>query len=497
MRWFVPPERVAKIKREKSGAEILQREKEMELSAVGERVFAAECILKKRQKKGKVEYLVKWKGWAPKYNTWEPEENILDHRLLDAFERTQRDQKKKSGVDGKAKPAPRRPISSSSSDQSPLSPTRPSTSNAKRDEDDDEDEDEKHNSRTLNDSASTTTSASDASSTDITEVSRTRKSDVNAHSPKIPKENAGLKRKPDPAADEAIRALGLTPTKKAKAAATSDAKETAGRQTNTSTGANERISPNEPSTAVGSKNGIDKTPSSTTSAKAAASAQAATKKSDGSSVVSQVVKTAESAPERSHSKASTMAKELKGLMMSNGYSKPSQPKVAQEKANGVPPTMSLNQAMSAATPKVSASVNHASSATPQPPKVPQKVVPQKVVPLNGTTNATATQIYDGNKTVNSSNGNIVLSTDNSCNAATPPLSQKTIRRSSPPPELWKKQNKLVDQILITDVTSNNTTITVRECKTYQGFFKERTAAKKSIAVATEMPREAKVMSAKS
>ncbi|XP_019616734.1 PREDICTED: chromobox protein homolog 7-like [Branchiostoma belcheri] len=58
----------------------------MELSAVGERVFAAECLVRKRIRKGKAEYLVKWKGWSPKYNTWEPEENILDPRLLAAFE---------------------------------------------------------------------------------------------------------------------------------------------------------------------------------------------------------------------------------------------------------------------------------------------------------------------------------------------------------------------------------------------------------------------------
>jgi hypothetical protein len=82
--------------------------------------------------------------------------------------------------------------------------------------------------------------------------------------------------------------------------------------------------------------------------------------------------------------------------------------------------------------------------------------------------------------------------------------QKTMRRSSPPPELWKRQNKLVDQILITDVTSNNTTITVRECKTVKGFFREKERAqqmtskpKTSIAVATEMPRQdKKMMSAK-
>uniref|UniRef100_A0A3Q3KP11 Chromo domain-containing protein n=1 Tax=Monopterus albus TaxID=43700 RepID=A0A3Q3KP11_MONAL len=60
----------------------------MELSAVGERVFAAESIIKRRIRKGRIEYLVKWKGWSPKYSTWEPEENILDSRLFAAFEQS-------------------------------------------------------------------------------------------------------------------------------------------------------------------------------------------------------------------------------------------------------------------------------------------------------------------------------------------------------------------------------------------------------------------------
>ncbi|XP_045428131.1 E3 SUMO-protein ligase CBX4 isoform X2 [Pipistrellus kuhlii] len=38
----------------------------MELPAVGEHVFAVESIEKKRIRKGRVEYLVKWRGWSPK-----------------------------------------------------------------------------------------------------------------------------------------------------------------------------------------------------------------------------------------------------------------------------------------------------------------------------------------------------------------------------------------------------------------------------------------------
>ncbi|XP_068160911.1 chromobox protein homolog 7 [Antennarius striatus] len=64
----------------------------MELSAIGEQVFAVESILKKRVRKGNVEYLLKWKGWPPKYSSWEPEEHILDQRLVQAYEeKEQRD----------------------------------------------------------------------------------------------------------------------------------------------------------------------------------------------------------------------------------------------------------------------------------------------------------------------------------------------------------------------------------------------------------------------
>ncbi|XP_002737497.1 uncharacterized protein LOC100368899 [Saccoglossus kowalevskii] len=57
----------------------------MELSELGDQVFAVERIIRKRYRRGRIEYLVKWKDWPNQYNTWEPRENILDERLIFEF----------------------------------------------------------------------------------------------------------------------------------------------------------------------------------------------------------------------------------------------------------------------------------------------------------------------------------------------------------------------------------------------------------------------------
>ena len=66
-------------------------------------VDAAEFIIKKRQRKGEIQYLVKWKDYPSSDNTWEPEKNILDKRLIQAYENKQIE---KSSNDGNKEELP-------------------------------------------------------------------------------------------------------------------------------------------------------------------------------------------------------------------------------------------------------------------------------------------------------------------------------------------------------------------------------------------------------
>lgn len=57
-----------------------------------------------------MEYYVKWKGWSQKYNTWEPEENILDSRLIQQFEHSHKYEGAKRGPKKKEKKGPPKDI---------------------------------------------------------------------------------------------------------------------------------------------------------------------------------------------------------------------------------------------------------------------------------------------------------------------------------------------------------------------------------------------------
>ena len=51
-------------------------ETELQKTIENDDVYRVEKILRKRKRKGVVEYFVKWKGYPDKFNSWVPESNI-------------------------------------------------------------------------------------------------------------------------------------------------------------------------------------------------------------------------------------------------------------------------------------------------------------------------------------------------------------------------------------------------------------------------------------
>ena len=49
-------------------------------------------------------------------------------------------------------------------------------------------------------------------------------------------------------------------------------------------------------------------------------------------------------------------------------------------------------------------------------------------------------------------------------------------RVLPPSEFWRRVNPMMDHIVITDVTIDSGTVTIRECPTAEGFFRGAPAA---------------------
>ncbi|XP_076901548.1 chromo domain protein LHP1-like isoform X2 [Bidens hawaiensis] len=73
---------------------------------LAEGFYEIESVRKKRSRKGKIQYRIKWRGWPEAANTWEPVENLMScSDIIDAFEERMRSGKQRSSRKHKRKNA--------------------------------------------------------------------------------------------------------------------------------------------------------------------------------------------------------------------------------------------------------------------------------------------------------------------------------------------------------------------------------------------------------
>ncbi|KAJ8917650.1 hypothetical protein NQ315_005097, partial [Exocentrus adspersus] len=335
---------------------------------------------------GVVEYFVKWKGWSPRYNTWEPEENILDVRLIDLYEQSQKS-------DGTSKRGPKKkerhpaPVAVDTEDEGrsgeESQDETPETSSKSK---------SKHESRPNVDDEETRAGSEETSeSTSVPTVSTADNDNSNSSSSE---DRIPLSSRID---------LGT----KRKAAVLS--KESG-------------------------KIGVTITTSPTSSSPPPSKAAKLSSKQQSSSV-----------------------------SKSNGH----QSTKSEEETSAIP-SASSPAALTATAPRTStdkrpvsvdATLPHSSTKEPASPKPVASRTDDKRLEKKP-----EVKIENGCAEENppSVNGH-----DNNNVAGEVPL------LTSPGSEYWLARNPVADQVFITDVTVNLKTVTIRECKTEKGFFKDR------------------------
>ncbi|KAJ3642564.1 hypothetical protein Zmor_025329 [Zophobas morio] len=357
---------------------------------------------------GVVEYYVKWKGWSQKHNTWEPEENILDLRLIDLFERSQKVDVHKRGPKKKDRHAEKQQVET-------------------EDEGRASGEDSQDDTVTSAEQSKPTPAANKKESTPNPDDEDTRAgSEVSSKSP-VP--------------------TGVDDNENSNSSSSEDRRPILARL---EIGAKRKA---EVLSKESGKIGVTITTSSPTSS---------------SPPPSKVHKLSSAKPQSSTSSANR----------ANGRQK------SEEETSSAIPSASSPAVLTATTPRTStdksrspldATLPHSSTKEPaspkpvasrtddkRPPAEPPVSPPPKKPEVSTKADSAEGECKAGDKelTVNGHNNN---------NNVTDELPVLT----SPGSEYWLARNPVADQVFITDVTVNLKTVTIRECKTEKGFFKDR------------------------
>ncbi|XP_054270010.1 polycomb group protein Pc isoform X2 [Macrosteles quadrilineatus] len=384
---------------------------------MGDRVFAAEKIMKKRSRRGRTEYFVKWKGWSQKHSTWEPEENILDARLIDIFEQSQQktSQQHKRG--------PKKKESRSQAAASDPTPEVEETEDVAGGEGETVDEPSKrtsaeHGQEEEADTAQGSSEAAEPAAVDGKEAAGDGEVDSGGVG------GGGTKRKAEVLSKESGK-IGVTittsspPLKVAKL-----------------------MSPGPLSPTLGQ-------------------------------------------PAKVHRKSSSTSPRNSGGLPADE----STPTPASPPPNTSPPSRALKSPPPTTPAAAPAPAQSTPSVPPATPASGQTSGEKRTDPVLCPVNTQSPQVGVG--------GGAAATSPVVVRAEEPPSDPPLVNGhpggqgegeeqpqvfvshilTNPGPEYWRQRNPLADEIFITDITVNLDTVTIRECKTEKGFFRERSDSK--------------------
>ncbi|CAG9864875.1 unnamed protein product [Phyllotreta striolata] len=354
-------------------------------------VYAAERITRKRIRKGIVEYLVKWKGWSQKHNTWEPEENILDNRLIQLFEQNHK-------PDGTLKRGPKKK-------QTASAPVAEDT------EDEGLRSGEESQDEGTSETATTNTSGSTKGKAKQETTPRVEDDDTRAGSEDT--SEATVQPVPESADND-----------NSNSSSSEDRRPLLSRMEIGTKRKAEVLSKES------GKIGVTITTSPTSSSPPPAKTPKVSKQSSAS-------------PRTGERKGSKAADEIPAAAAPISNPATSPRTSTDKKLASVDAALPQSSVKEPASPK---SVTHTDDKRPDKKvdiKTENGVLNEKPVAVNGHNNNTVSNDTDISAFI------------------------------SPNSDYWLTRNPVADQVFITDVTVNLKTVTIRECKTEKGFFKDR------------------------